>query len=77
MLLLAIFCKTGKNEIIITELGNLVIKTFKPLNLLGRGKHCATFRALENKKKGKLLLKLSFRDGLAHCISYMVLTSMF
>lgn len=50
MLLLAILRKTGKNKVVITELSNLVIKTFKPFNLLGGRKYCSTFRALENKK---------------------------
>jgi len=65
VLLLAILCETGKNKIIITELGNLVIKTFKPFNLLGRRKHCTTFRALQNKKVKVTFLSLALRDGLA------------
>ena len=44
--------KLVKNKIVIIEHSTLVIKTFKVVNLLGRRKHCATFRTLINKQGG-------------------------
>ena len=52
LLLLLLLSKTGKNKIVIIEQSALAIKTFKTFNLLGRGKHCATFRTLIYKQGG-------------------------